>query len=281
MEMHQRCKGANKKILTHLADTFKYPSDFGTMLYASQILQAEEMRYCTEHLRRNRGRCMGALYWQLNDIWPVASWSSIDYFGRYKALQYVAKRFFAPVMISCEEIGETYTRPFVVMQPDAFDYSTQARLSVANETTRDVYGTVNWELRSNDGAVLESGSECANVPALSSVWLDNMDFNKTDVENNYLSFSFNIDGVNMSDGTVLFTAPKHFNFADPNLRYEINGDEITIYADAFAKYIEIYSPDSDFILSDNYFDMNAGSKTVKILEGTPKTIALRSVYDIK
>jgi beta-mannosidase len=85
----------------------------------------------------------------------------------------------------------------------------------------------------------------------------------------------------MSDGTVLFTAPKHFNFADPNLRYEINGDEITIYADAFAKYVEIYSPDSDFILSDNYFDMNAGSKTVKILEGTPKTIALRSVYDIK
>jgi beta-mannosidase len=224
---------------------------------------------------------MGALYWQLNDIWPVASWSSIDYFGRYKALQYVAKRFFAPVMISCEEIGETHTRPFVVMQPDAFDYSTQARLSVANENTNDVCGTVNWELRSKDGAVLESGSECVTVPALSSVWLHNMDFNKTDVENNYLSFSFNIDGVNVSDGTVLFTAPKHFNFADPNLSYEINGDEITVYADAFAKYVEIYSPDSDFILSDNYFDMNAGSKTVKILEGTPKTIALRSVYDIK
>ena len=65
------------------------------------------------------------------------------------------------------------------------------------------------------------------------------------------------------------------------MRYEINGDEITVFADSFAKYVEIDSPDSDFILSDNYFDMNAGSKTVKILEGTPKTIKLRSVYDVK
>lgn len=281
MELHQRCNDANRKILTYLADTFKYPTDFGTLLYASQLLQAEAIKYGVEHLRRHRGRCMGALYWQLNDIWPVASWASIDYFGRYKALQYVAKRFFAPVMISCCEIGETATRPFVVMQPDFYDYSTQARLSVANETTKEVSGTVNWELRCADSKILQSGSENITVPALSSVWLHNMDFNKTDVENNYLSFSFCVDGTTVSEGTVLFTVPKHFNFVNPNLRYEINGDEITIYADAYAKYVEIDSPDSDFILSDNYFDMNAGSKKVKILEGIPKTLRLRSVYDIR
>ena len=281
MEMHQRCRGANKKILTYIADTFRYPQTFGTLLYASQLLQAEAMRYGVEHLRRNRGRCMGALYWQLNDIWPVASWASIDYFGRYKALQYVAKRFFAPVMISCQEIGETHTRPFVVMQPDDYDYSTEARLSVTNETLNDVSGIVNWSLRSNDGTVLKSGKENLTVPKLSSVWLDNMDFNKTDVENNYLSFNFVVDDIIVSEGTVLFTVPKHFNFLDPNLKYEINGDTITVHADAFAKYVEIYSPDSDFILSDNYFDMNRGTKTVKILEGTPKTIELRSVYDIR
>jgi len=281
MEMHQRCKGANKKILTYLADTFQYPRDFGTMLYASQLLQAEAIRYGVEHLRRNRGRCMGALYWQLNDIWPVASWASIDYFGRYKALQYVAKRFFSPVMISCEEIGETHTRPFVIMQPDFFDYSTQARLAVTNETTAEVRGTVHWELRSRDSAVLQSGAQEVTVPALSSLWLENMDFNKTDVENNYLSFRFVVDGAAVSEGTALFTVPKHFNFADPRLRYEISGDTVTVHAEAFAKYVEIYSPDSDFILSDNYFDMNAGSKTVKILEGTPGTIQLRSVYDIR
>ena len=281
-EMHQRCKGANKKILTYLADTFLYPTNFGTMLYASQLLQAEAIKYGVEHLRRNRNnqRCMGALYWQLNDIWPVASWSSIDYYGRFKALQYAAKRFFAPVMISCEEIGETTTRPYVVLEQGFFDYSTQARLNVTNETTNEISGVVNWQLRTANSKVLQSGKHNITIPALTSVWLDNIDFNKTDVENNYLSYNFEVDGVIVSEGTVLFTVPKHFNFVNPNLRFELNGDEITVFSDAYAKYVEIDSPDSDFILSDNYFDMNAGSKTVKILEGKPKTIKLRSVYDI-
>jgi hypothetical protein len=93
----------------------------------------------------------------------------------------------------------------------------------------------------------------------------------------YLTF----DGQVISEGATLFTAPKHFLFRDPHLRCEINGDEITVYADAYAKYVEIDSPDSDFVLSDNYFDMNAGKKTVKVLRGTPKTIRVRSVYDIR
>jgi beta-mannosidase len=184
-------------------------------------------------------------------------------------------------MISCYEIGETETRPFVVMQPDVYDYSTQARLSVANETVNSVTGTVEWALRNAKGEILESGSEKVTVAPLTSLWLDNMDFNKTDVENNYVSFSFVIDGSTVSEGTALFTVPKHFNFVDPDLRCETVGDEITVYASAFAKSVEIYSPDSDFVLSDNFFDMNAGSKTVKIVEGLPKTIKLRSVYDVR
>ena len=77
------------------------PTSFETLLYASQLLQAEAIRYGVEHFRRNRNddRCMGAIYWQLNDNWPVASWASIDYFGRWKALHYYAARFFAPVML--------------------------------------------------------------------------------------------------------------------------------------------------------------------------------------
>lgn len=280
LEMHQRCKGANKKILNYLGETFLYPAEFGTLLYASQLLQAEAIRYGVEHMRRHRGRCMGALYWQLNDIWPVASWSSIDYYGRYKALQYVAKRFFAPVMISCAEIGETTTRPYVVMLKD-YDYSTEARIAVSNETTSEIKGTIKWELRSANSSIIKTGGSDVTVPALGTYWLENIDFNKTDVLNNYLSFSFVVDNKIVSEGTVLFTVPKHFNFINPNLRYEINVDEITIFADSYAKSVEIDSPDSDFILSDNYFDMNAGSKTVKILDGTPKTIKLRSVYDIR
>ena len=281
MEMHQRNGSANGKILNYLSATFLYPTDFGTLLYASQLLQAEAIRYGVEHFRRNRGRCMGTLYWQLNDIWPVASWASIDYYGRYKALQYVAKRFYHPVVISCMETGEKTTRPVVMLEPGNPDYETKAQLCVTNDTLEDVTGIAAWALRDRTGKILKEGRTEITVPALSAVWLEEMDFHKTDVENNYMSYEFDVDGQAVSEGTVLFTAPKHFCFLNPGLRAEINGDEITVFADAYAKYVEIDSPDSDFILSDNYFDMNGGKKTVKILEGTPGTISLRSVYDIR
>lgn len=80
---------------------------------------------------------------------------------------------------------------------------------------------------------------------------------------------------------MLFTLPKYFEFKNPELRYELQGDLITIYSESYAKYVEIDSPDSDFVLEDNYFDMEKGSKTVKIVSGQPKTIKLRSVFDVK
>lgn len=250
------------------------------MLYASQLLQAEAMRYGVEHLRRHRGRCMGTLYWQLNDIWPTASWSSIDYYGRLKALHYVAKRFYNPVLISCKETGEWTTRYFPTLDPRVA-YETKAQLCVTNETRQDITGEAVWALRDAAGNILKEGKVSMSIPALSAVWLEEMDFMKTDVDNTYLSYAFVMDGEAVSQGTALFTVPKYFRFQNPNLRYELHGDEITVYADAYAQYVQIDSPDSDFVLSDNYFDMNAGTKTVKILEGTPKTICLRSVYDIQ
>ena len=281
MERHQRNTSANGKILNYLSNTFLYPRDFSTLLYASQLLQAEAIRYGVEHFRRNRGRCMGTLYWQLNDIWPVASWASIDYYGRYKALQYTAKRFYSPVLLSCKETGEKDTRPSIIMEEKEYPYETKAQLCVTNDTLEAIQGTVIWALRSNTGAIIKEGCEEVTVPALSVLWLKEMDFEKTDVVHNYISYELLIDGEKQSCGTALFTAPKHFEFLNPNLRYEINGDEITVYADAFARCVEIDSPDSDFILSDNYFDINRGCKTVQILHGTPATIKLRSVYDIR
>lgn len=280
MERHQRNTGANAKIVGYLADTFLYPTDFGTLLYASQLLQAEAMKYGVEHLRRNRGRCMGALYWQLNDIWPVASWASIDYYARLKALHYFAKRFYSPVLLSCAEIGEKTTRPHVILEP-IYDYETKARLTVTNDTLNRVTGVVRSYLRNSRGEILESFTDELCVEPLSVVNFEERNFNKCDVENIYYSYELEADGSIISEGTVLFTAPKHFNFLDPNITARIEGDEIVVTADAYAKSVEIYSPDSDFILSDNFFDMNGGEKRVKILEGKPKEIAVRSVFDIK
>ena len=282
MEQHQRNTGANAKIVDYLSQTFLYPTEFGTLLYASQLLQAEAIKYGVEHMRRERGRCMGSLYWQLNDIWPVASWASIDYYGRLKALHYYAKRFYSPVLISCRETGEKTTRPHVILEPKLYGYETKAELTVTNDTLSEFVGTVRSYLRSSDGAVIESFEEPIKVAPLSAVTLCERDFNRTDVKNNYYSYELvDTDGNITSSGTVLFTAPKHFNFKNPELTAEVVGNEIVVRAKNYAKSIEIYSDDTDFILSDNFFDMNAGEVRVKVLEGEAKNVKLRSVYDIR
>lgn len=279
MEMHQRNEGANGKIMQYLSQTYLYPHSFELLVYASQLLQAEAVRYGVEHWRRQRGRCMGTIYWQLNDIWPVASWASIDYYGRWKALHYIAKRFFAPVMISCEEIGETTHRIAVVSEPSPIE--TSIRLNVANETLEAVAGTVTWALRDADGQILERGETPLTVPALSAVWCERHVFEALDFLERYVSYAFVRDGAVISEGSCLFTAPKHFHFRNPRLTLRREGNELVVTADAYARGVALTSPDSDFLLSDNYFDLNGGEKRLRILEGNPETLIVRSVYDIQ
>ncbi len=100
MKSHQKNHGGNERILTYMLREYPEPRDFASFIYVSQVQQAEAIKVGAEHLRRNRPRTMGALFWQLNDCWPVASWSSIDYFGRWKALQYYARRFYADLLVS-------------------------------------------------------------------------------------------------------------------------------------------------------------------------------------
>lgn len=149
-------------------------------------LQTEAIKYGVEHLRRNRGGCMGALYWQLNDCWSVASWASVDGYGRYKALHYEARRFFEPIHSFCAEIGEYTTRKDITGER-YYDYETKAQIFVSNETMQDMEGSVEWKLCSADGKVLQTGGEKLMVKALSYASLQEMDFHKTDIRNNYLS----------------------------------------------------------------------------------------------
>ena len=104
MECHQKNDGGNGKLMYYISQNFLYPKDFVGLTYVSQILQGLAIKAGVDHLRRNRGRCMGTLFWQINDNWPVVSWSSVDYFGRWKALQYMAKKFFSPIAGSIERI---------------------------------------------------------------------------------------------------------------------------------------------------------------------------------
>lgn len=278
-EKHQRNASANGKIMNYMEQTFLYPNSMDMLVYASQLLQAEAIRYGVEHFRRNRGRCMGTVYWQLNDCWPVASWSSIDYFGRWKALHYYAKRFFAPLMISCEEEGLLSQKMNV--NAEKFDVEKSIRLNVANESLKDRLVTVKWQLRNANGQIIKEENEEVRVQALSAIWLDKKTLDEADLYENYVSYQLYENDEIVSEGTVLFCAPKHFKFKDPSLEISCENDEITVSAKCYAKSVEIRNDNDDLILSDNYFDLNASQKKVKILKGSPSNLQVRSVFSIR
>lgn len=311
MEKHQRNSSANGKIMNYMEQTYLYPGSFDRTLYASQLLQAEALRYGVEHFRRNRGRCMGTVIWQLNDCWPVASWATIDYSGRWKAAQYYAKRFFAPILISCEEEGILTQDTNPNAQP--YEVRKTIRLNVANETREERTLLVHWHLRNNRGEILRGGDAVVTVPALSAVWLEAEDCRDADLYEDYVSYEcLDVEGMSespadeayrsqgfgakgicrgqgfettggelpLSEGTVLFCPPKHYRFLDPELTVEADGNELLITAKNFAKSVEIQNADQDLLLSDNYFDMNGGTRRVTVLKGNPAGLTARSVYDI-
>ena len=147
MEDHQRNGdyAGNRKIMKYAADYFRLGKDMDANCYLSQLSQAEAGRYAVEHLRQNRGRCLGSTYWQVNDNWPVASWSSIDYYGRWKALHYAMKRAYAPVLLSCREEG------------------AMAEIYVSTEGMDGFKGTLKWALKECSGRIIRRGEESVQV----------------------------------------------------------------------------------------------------------------------
>ncbi len=279
MEKHQRCAFGNGTVMRYMEQTFLYPTDFDMVIYASQLMQAEAMRYGVEHFRRNRGRCMGGVIWQFNDCWPVASWAMVDYFGRWKAVMYYAKRFFAPLMLSCQEEGMHTAAPNLNVQP--FDYEKSIKLCAANETLSEKKVTVFWELRDASAKILRSESREMTLPPLSAVWLDKEELPEADVFENYVSYRMEADGEVCSRGTVLFCFPKYFRFRKPEIRVEVEDGELAVSSDCYAKGVRILNEADDLRLDDNYFDLNGETRRVKILSGEPVGLTVKSVYDIR
>lgn len=152
MDFHQRSGPGNQTIFKYLLDWFRMPTGFENTLWMTQLTQALCIQYAAEHARRIQGQMDGLLYWQLNDLWPAATWSSIDVFGRWKALQFLAKRFFAPVLVSClEDRGD----------------STMA-LHLSNHLPEDFSGTLHWQLMDAAGKLLRQGETALTVPSQSN-----------------------------------------------------------------------------------------------------------------
>ncbi len=256
MEAHQKSRTGNTKIMNYIGMNYKYPKDLKALVYVSQLIQAEGIKYGVEHWRRNRGRCMGSIYWQLNDCWPVASWSSIDSFGRWKALHYAAKRFYSPIMISACEDG------------------ADVSLWVCNETRNSVCGIASWRLIRDNQVILSSKAEMELSP-LSSAKIKDLDFSEyidtpMHCRNTILEYKFITENTVVSEGTLCFVKYKHFSFANPCIKTKVfdeNGTlKITISADNFAKFVYLDLSEADAVFSDNYFDLCGGEeKTVSVI----------------
>jgi beta-mannosidase len=188
-------------------------------------------------------------------------------------------------MISCHEEGILTGNPNANAQPrttgEIGEIEKSFRLAVCNETLIDKKLTVQWQIRGNDGRIISSKTIPVKVPALSSVWLDKVMVPGIALDDEYLSYQLLEGDAPVSEGTVIFSLPKYFHWIDPKLNCKVEGGVITVKASAYAKSVEILNRNQDLVLEDNYFDMNAGEKKIKILSGKPQGLKLRSVYDIR
>jgi len=262
MEAHQRNPGGNGKILYYLSETYRYPKDFASLVYISQVLQMESIQTGVDHWRRNRGRCMGAIYWQLNDCWPVCSWASVDYYGRWKALHYGARRFFAPLRATLFA-----------------DEAETVRVFVHNDTLKAAKGKIKLYLRDRDFSTLAEETIDAELPPMAASEIIARDFcslvNTVELERSCFvtaELSINAGAIvsqetSVSKETVLFVSPKHFSFAKPE--YSVDVDEksdhfaIIIKANTFCRFVRVKIPGEDIVFSDNYFDIT-GNEGVEI-----------------
>ncbi|MDR2730823.1 MAG: glycoside hydrolase family 2 protein [Treponema sp.] len=286
MEAHQRNPGGNGKILHYISETYRYPKDFASLIYISQALQLESIQTGVDHWRRHRGRCMGAIYWQLNDCWPVTSWASIDYYGRWKALHYGTRRFFSPIRATVF-IDETEPA-----QPGSLAGALMrtVRVFIHNDTMTSSAGTISLTLQDRDFTVLSRENIDVELKPLAAREVLVRDFrdlvNTTELERScFANIVLNINGEPVSEETALFVSPKHFNFKKPAYNIEVNETAdrfmISVKAGTFCRYVRIKINGEDPVFSDNYFDLsNKNGAVVQVHKAElKKTYTARSLKD--
>jgi beta-mannosidase len=277
MEQHQKNASGNSLMVGQMLDTFRLPKDFVSMVYLSMVLQAEGIRYGVEHWRRHPDRVAGILYWQLNDCWPVASWSSLDYFGRWKALHYAARRFYAPLMLSIE------------------DKTPEQGVYVSNDWLESWEGTVNWSLETLEGEVLTSGHAPVKVAPQASTLVCKLDFSNQITYDNLRKLIFIAElwqgDQFITRQTAYFAPIKHLSLTDPAITVNLqsqNGELIVeLVSHSLALLVEVSLIDADVVFSDNYFNLPSG-RSIQISSPLPvgwtlsraqKEIRICSVYD--
>ncbi len=252
MEHHQRSGIGNTVILQYLLDWFRMPASFDLTLWLSQILQGMAIKYAVEHWRRSMPRGMGTLYWQLNDVWPVASWSSIDYPGRWKALHYMARHFFAPVLVSGLE--------------DPAKGLVEAHIT--SDLRKAASGTLKWAVTDAAGRRLRQGSKRVRTPVngnrkATTLRLGDL-LAKHGKRDLLVWLELSVKGQPLSTNLVTFARPKHLELADrPGITARVarNKDgsfQVTLTTKQPALWTWMELDGSDARFSDNFVHLRPG-----------------------
>src|SRR5512146_1992939 len=245
MQEHQKNAGGNERIRTYLLREYHEPKDFESFIYVSQVLQAEAIKVGAEHLRRQRPRVMGSLYWQLNDCWPVASWASIDYYGRWKALQYYARRFYNDLLVSPFEVDGIIS---------AFVVSDKLQAMPAELRVR---------VMDFSGKQIFENKQTISVPELSSklyATFKREDLLKgTDAQHAFAAFDLSVGGKVVSRNLMMFDITRNLALPVPKIQSEIAGGDgeysLKLQSAVLARHVYLSFGDADVTLSDNYFDL--------------------------
>jgi beta-mannosidase len=258
MQDHQKNHGGNERILSYMLRWYPEPKDFASFVYLSQVLQAEAIKVGAEHLRRQMPNTMGSLYWQLNDCWPVASWASIDYYGRWKALQYYARRFYDDVLVS------------------PFAHDGKVDVYVVSDKLQPLSGQIHWRLLDFSGRVLMEKAQDVQVPAQSSAVYFTLDQKEllasTDPKKSFLAFDLAVGGQNVSRNLIFFDTMHNLDLPtsvhiEKSLENSNGTYALTLRSPVLARNVCISFGDLDVQTADSYFDL---------LPGEPVTVKLKT-----
>ena len=255
MLAHQKNNEGNSIIHDYLLRDYSEPKDFASFLYVSQVLQAEGIKIGAENFRRSRPDTMGSIFWQLNDCWPVASWSSIDYYGRWKALQYYARRFYAPILVS----------------PHLEDGSV--KVYIVSDKTEARAATLRVRLMDFDGKVLLEETHAVDVaPLTSKVYLDwplkkLTDAGAADTAHVFAVAELTTGGAEISRNLAYLAPVKEIHLKPAVLKVETTGEKgsykIRVTSPVLARSVYLAFGNLDVKVSDNYFNLLPG-ETVEI-----------------
>jgi beta-mannosidase len=259
MLAHQKNNEGNSIIHDYMLKDYSEPKDFPSLLYASQVLQAEGIKIGAEHLRRNRPRSMGSIYWQLNDCWPVASWSSIDYYGRWKALQYYARRFYSPLLVSPHLENGSFA------------------VYVVSDKTTPTTAQLRVRLMTLDGNLISDSTQSIQIPELSSkVYLQRplsefANANGTDSAKIFAVTDLLVDGKVASSNIQYFAPTKQVQLPEAHIVSDLTSNSgayrLQLSSKVLARSVFVSLGDMDAKLSENY---------VNLIPGEPQDIRIET-----